>query len=343
MVSPNDYCRIASRKIYEIYNSKSPEIYLNAQLSWLKKYGREVLHIPSVYPLLSFGAGNWALPSAFGCEISPPTENRLAVIKKTLIKTPDEIPNLAKEIQIPNLRKAGNCPEALKLLEYYNKNVPEEIKVEQPFTAENFTYIGGVLDTAASILGMHNILVGIYKYPDALHQILNIIKDSIIEWIRIQEEIVGKIKKIVLTNHQIAFINPKYVKEFVIFYEQAVLKYWNGALKIFHGETDIRKNLGALAEFLKHCKIDVWHMSPQLDIGVAKNLFGDKVTLWGNIDTHEIAYGTPESIRKICKNIIMKAASGGGFILGTGGGLDTNGKFENLDAVIEAVKKYGKY
>jgi uroporphyrinogen decarboxylase len=53
--------------------------------------------------------------------------------------------------------------------------------------------------------------------------------------------------------------------------------------------------------------------------------------------------GTPEEVEKEVKKCIKDAGSGGGYILGSGNGLPEYCKIENILAMADAVKKYGKY
>jgi uroporphyrinogen decarboxylase len=53
--------------------------------------------------------------------------------------------------------------------------------------------------------------------------------------------------------------------------------------------------------------------------------------------------GNPEKIDEACKNAIKKAAHRGGYILAPSGGFIVNTPPENIDAMIKAAEKYGKY
>ena len=81
-----------------------------------------------------------------------------------------------------------------------------------------------------------------------------------------------------------------------------------------------------------------------MDIGEAKRRIGDRVTLMGNIAPLTVLRnGTPKDVTEACRAIIEKAAPGGGFILAAGGYIDEGTPTENIDAMIKAAEKYGRY
>ena len=51
---------------------------------------------------------------------------------------------------------------------------------------------------------------------------------------------------------------------------------------------------------------------------------------------------TPEEITEHCKKLINKVGKNGGFILGPSSAMDY-AKPENVRAMVETVKKYGRY
>lgn len=75
-----------------------------------------------------------------------------------------------------------------------------------------------------------------------------------------------------------------------------------------------------------------------------KQKFGDKIVLKGNLHTTDVMLnGTPEQVRDAAKRAIDDAAEGGGFILSTGDQCGRDTPEENLFAMIETARTYGKY
>lgn len=75
-----------------------------------------------------------------------------------------------------------------------------------------------------------------------------------------------------------------------------------------------------------------------------KQKYGDKIVLKGNLHTTDVMLkGSVEQVREAAKRAIDDAAEGGGFILSTGDQCGRDTPPENLFAMIETARKYGKY
>ena len=84
--------------------------------------------------------------------------------------------------------------------------------------------------------------------------------------------------------------------------------------------------------------------SAGMDIGLVKKRFGDKISLWGNIDIpYPLTFGTVEDTIEATRDCIQKAAPGGGHILCSTNSIGTNVRFENYMAMIDAANKFGGY
>jgi uroporphyrinogen decarboxylase len=64
-------------------------------------------------------------------------------------------------------------------------------------------------------------------------------------------------------------------------------------------------------------------------------------TLLGPVDPSEVmAYGTPELVTEKCNETLKNLSPGSGFILGPGCALPPSTPDDNIDAMIEAAKKF---
>ncbi len=79
-----------------------------------------------------------------------------------------------------------------------------------------------------------------------------------------------------------------------------------------------------------------------MDLGKLKKEHGH-LTFWGNISCHTLRTGTKEKVIKKTKNCIDKAAKGGGYIFGTSNAVLSGTPVENIIAMYETAKEYGKY
>ena len=75
-----------------------------------------------------------------------------------------------------------------------------------------------------------------------------------------------------------------------------------------------------------------------------KRLYGNKIVLKGNLHTTDVMLnGSVDDVIAASKKAIDDAAEGGGFILSTGDQCGRDTPFENLHAMIETARTYGKY
>jgi uroporphyrinogen decarboxylase len=80
------------------------------------------------------------------------------------------------------------------------------------------------------------------------------------------------------------------------------------------------------------------------DLDEIKRTYGHKLALMGNIHTTDVMlFGTADDVRAACRKAIDDAAEGGGFILSTGDQCGRDTPFENIFAMVETAKEYGRY
>ena len=92
--------------------------------------------------------------------------------------------------------------------------------------------------------------------------------------------------------------------------------------------------------------IDPLEIPPMGDCNLAdlKRRFGHKLVLKGNLHTTEVMLrGTPDDVRRAARGAIDDAAAGGRFILSTGDQCGRDTPHENLRAMIDTARTYGRY
>jgi uroporphyrinogen decarboxylase len=92
--------------------------------------------------------------------------------------------------------------------------------------------------------------------------------------------------------------------------------------------------------------IDPLEIPPMGDCDLAelKRLYGDKITLKGNLHTTDVMLnGSVDDVVTAAKKAIDDAAEGGRFILSTGDQCGRDTPYENLEALVETARTYGRY
>jgi uroporphyrinogen decarboxylase len=101
-----------------------------------------------------------------------------------------------------------------------------------------------------------------------------------------------------------------------------------------------------LAEETTLTVIDPLERPPMGDCVLAelKRRYGDSLTLKGNLHTTDVMLrGTVDDVVAAAREAIDDAAAGGRFILSTGDQCGRDTPFENLHAMIETARSYGRY
>lgn len=111
---------------------------------------------------------------------------------------------------------------------------------------------------------------------------------------------------------------------------------------IFHSDG----NLLAVLDDLADCGVRAIHpIEPQaMDIVEVKKRYGDRFCIFGNIDLeYTLTRGTVEDVETQVKKKIAELGPGGGYGLAASNSIPDYVKPENYRAMVEAVKRYGKY
>ena len=85
----------------------------------------------------------------------------------------------------------------------------------------------------------------------------------------------------------------------------------------------------------------VWYFE-YMDMVQAKKTVGRKNCIMGNLPISIMVTGTVKDVSEGCRKLIEDCAAGGGYILTSAASMD-QGRVENLHAMMDAAKEYGKY
>ncbi|MBN2535457.1 MAG: hypothetical protein JXB88_21440 [Spirochaetales bacterium] len=83
-------------------------------------------------------------------------------------------------------------------------------------------------------------------------------------------------------------------------------------------------------------------MFDQTDLLKAKKIAGKNLCIFGNVPSALLELGTPAEIKDYAKKLIDNVGMDGGFVMANGAFFD-KAKPENLTALVEFTKEYGKY
>ena len=142
--------------------------------------------------------------------------------------------------------------------------------------------------------------------------------------------------------------SPKLWKELIKPVEKRfcqAIKRKTKAYLFFHSCGSVYKLISDFIEMGVDILNPVQVSAKDMDTKRLKVEFGDRITFWGGgCDTgHALPYGKPEDVEREVKRRIADLAPGGGFIFTQVHNIQSEVPPENVVAMFEAVKKYGKY
>jgi hypothetical protein len=198
--------------------------------------------------------------------------------------------------------------------------------------------MGGVLYS----MGVIGLCSAIYEQPDLIEKMA----DRYMEWnCAVMERLNATGLDFVIDYDNIAYnsgplVSPAVIREIFLPRMKRVADVcklpW-----VFHGDGDLRPILDDLLTLGMNGIHPL--QPPFMDISEIKQKYGRRVCLWGNVNVHTLATGSPEQVEEETKRCIEAAGQNGGFILGSSTSLPDYCRIENIWAMARAVKSFGRY
>jgi len=193
-----------------------------------------------------------------------------------------------------------------------------------------------------SLRGMESTMLDMHRQPDKLIELCEFILKRTLERPLPEPNEYGYIRLFMtVTRGSDDFLS---VKQWETFYWPTFKRLVMGLIErggtpciFFEGNCDSRMEY--LLEFPKGkllARLD------RTDIFRAKEILKDHVCIEGNVPSSLLQTGTIQEVKDHCKKLIDVVGKGGGYILSTRSSTD-HVKPENLRAMIEFTKEYGRY
>lgn len=189
-----------------------PQLQLDYQLDKLHLQQADGMDVvPGVYPQLN----PTFYPSLFGAEIDMP-ENDTAHLKPYYLRTAEwprikahPLKHIAdvKHLAVPDVRKAGQGPLLIRILEHFKRAVKGKVNVGI-YCCDSPLYL------AYGLMG-EQLFVEFYDHPDEVKALLKLCAETIIQVTRIQKEIVGEPMNACLFTCDDVYIPPGFGGVFV--------------------------------------------------------------------------------------------------------------------------------
>nr|WP_255700386.1 uroporphyrinogen decarboxylase family protein [Dethiosulfovibrio faecalis] len=269
------------------------------------------------------------MAEAMGSKIGYPEDN-ISYLLEPVVKDFDDVDRL----EPADPRRDGKLPLLLKALEIIKDTLGDVADIGASMT--------GPFSVAASVVGTENLLKWMVRAPEKVHQVMEVITESNDRYIEAVAQLglgVGFCDPVSSTS----VISPKQFRSFSLPYMKrnvAHVAECTGGRPTMH----ICGKSRDLWEDCVEAGIGNFSIDNVEDLEDAKNVMGDRVVITGNIPPVDVvANGTVDDVFRSARECIRKAwDSPKGFILCTGCQIPKGTPMENIKAIMDAGREYGR-
>lgn len=194
----------------------------------------------------------------------------------------------------------------------------------------------------AYLRGTQDCLMDLYENEDTILNFCERTLYSQIASIQAQGEYLkGKWAVFYLTKASDSFMGAEHFKKFYWGHLQTLIEevLKCGMVPYVYTEGPFTSRL----EFLKDVpKGVIYHFEDTVDMKLAKKLLGDSACIAGGFPIADLLFSEKQTVIDKAKALLDICAPGGGYIFETAAGFD-EARRENVEALFETVKEYGKY
>lgn len=238
----------------------------------------------------------------------------------------------ATEVKPPDPRQDGRLPHYLEAIRTANREVGEEVFVSCCFALP--------VTIAAALIGTGVFVRSLRKNPDLAHRLLKVSMQAALDFADAIIE-AGGIPVPVDPVASCSVIGPRQYEEFGQPYTTPIIERIaaSGLPPVLHICGSSHLIWGQM------CDTGAAVLSlDRVDLAEARRAVGERVCLLGNVAPAEtLLYGTPETVDEQTRICIEKGAGNPkGYIVGSGCEVPLNTPPENIHAMMNAVRRYGR-
>jgi uroporphyrinogen-III decarboxylase len=333
-------------KFRDYYND--PETMLRTQIlaqKWLMENIKT-----DAYSITGAWVGGWTdfqntfEAGSLGCEIIFPDDD-IPWVGKSWVKNDKDLKDLEKIDFIHsgiNLRQIEYRRRMMEIFEKYPVRF-QGGEIFYPAENPNFTHTAdGPFGVAGDLMGITDIFTAVYERPEFVRELMRIVTDKLIAYLDFcwQKEKLPLPKDFAWTDDLAVSLSEEVYRELVLPFEQKLRFHFDGYLSLHMcGKSD-----HLLKTFLQDLEIhELQGFGYQVDLDYIASIMGGKVVLIGNVDPMLIQSGSPQDVLEACRIVIEKLAPFRGFILQDGNNIPPGTPISNINIMMEAAERYGRY
>ncbi len=208
-------------------------------------------------------------------------------------------------------------------------------------------HLNDVLSIPSRLMPFEDFLIKLYEEPELIKVLISMSVDINLE---MAKEAVKRGIKIVYTGDDFAYnsgpmMSPQIFRD--IFYPELkrVVKGYKelGLLVIKHTDGNINPILDMIVDSGFDC-LDPIDLIAGMDLQKVKTDYGDRIALKGNVDcSATLSFKNKKETIEETKKCLEIGMPGGGYILSSSNSIHSAVKPENYAAMLDTLKKFGKY
>lgn len=233
-------------------------------------------------------------------------------------------------------RKDGLMPEALSQYEYLWKHLHKDYIDEYGYL-DGCAFTMGPIELGAMCFDFTRFLLSLYENPAMIHKLLDIVTENVIIWLRAQEKINGKLKRIFMVDHLPTQISAPHFKEFCSPYFSRITTAFPDAMILYHNEGEIFRHIGSIVD----CNFHIFHHA--LPLTETMREAGEDLILMGNIDPLKDLLSKEEGVvyEKTKRLIADCRELKRGLLLSSGGGMAPGTDKSKIEEIFKSLEKEG--
>jgi uroporphyrinogen decarboxylase len=269
------------------------------------------------------------LAEAMGCTMRYP-EDDVPQVTGHIVRDSSDL----DKVLVPDPKTAGRISIHLKTVEIIREKTGGKVPI--------FCYVPGPFTLAGQLCGVNKLMIATIRDAPFVKALTRITTEASKRYVEANIQAGADVMVAADPTASSSLISPQMFETLALPCLQEVLTVAvkNGVIPALHvcGQTT------PILEQMCDTGAKILEIDHLVDLGKAKQKVGDRVCLQGNIDpTDLLLTGTPEAVEQAARTCINQASRGGRFILSSGCEIPPAAPLTNIQAMVEAARKYGQY